>query len=194
MSFRGCCGPSMNPDDIIYTCLLHNQEGMFKITSTISHMLCVLLLINGFMSSMLIAILIFLKSKTNSGFCESIFYHCVTSTKCLIIPTSYLYCSLCHRNNYDPFLFTNQRFKKGMIEKYYNNFLDPPFLLLQFSSSSPSFLRTNLQIGHFSSSSYSASRYRMKLFLHVWIFPPPNPTDRLYVFLINSLRDCVALE
>jgi hypothetical protein len=133
--------------------------------------LCVLLFMNEFMSTVLIVILIFLRSMANLGFRESMFHHCVTSAGCLIIPTSCLCFSLCHRNNFDSFLFTNQRFKRGMIEKYQNTFLGPPFLLflLQFSSSLPSFLRLNwssLQIVHFLRSSYSGPRYRMQSFLH----------------------------
>jgi hypothetical protein len=64
----------------------------------------------------------------------------------------------------------NQRFKWEMIGKYQNTFLGPPFLLLQFSSSSPYFLRLNRpspQIGHFPLSSNSFPWYRMQSFLHV---------------------------
>jgi hypothetical protein len=60
----------------MYFRLLHNQGGMFKIINTIDH---VLLFMNGFMSSVLITILIFLGSFANSGFHESIFYQCVAS-------------------------------------------------------------------------------------------------------------------
>jgi hypothetical protein len=139
MSFLGCCGPGINLNIIIYFRLLHNQGGRFKIISTIGHVLCVLMFMNEFMPSVLIVILIFLRLMVNLGFCESMFHHCVTSIGCLIIPTSYLYFSLCHRNNSDS-LFANQRFKRVMIGKYKNSFLDPSFLLLQFSSSSLSFL------------------------------------------------------
>jgi uncharacterized membrane protein len=142
MSFPGCCGPGISPDIIIYFCLLHNQGGRFKIVSTIGHVLCVLLFKIGFMSSVLIAILIFFGSMTNSGFHESMFYHRVTSARCLIISASCLCISLCHRNNSGSFLFANQCFKRGMIGKYQNTFLGLPFLLflLQFSSSPLSFL------------------------------------------------------
>jgi uncharacterized membrane protein len=141
MSFLGCCGPTIKPDIIIYFHLLHNQGGRFKIISTIDHVLCVLLFMNGFMPSVLIAILIFLGSMVNSGFCELMFHHYLASAGCLIILTSCLCFSLCHRNNSDS-LFANQCFKRGMIGKYQNTFLGPPFLLflLQFSSSAPSFL------------------------------------------------------
>jgi uncharacterized membrane protein len=141
MSFVGYYGPNINPNIIIYFCLLYNQGGRFKIISTIGHMLCVLLFINGFMPSVLIAILIFLGSMVNLGFRESMFHHCVASTRCFIILTSCLCFSLCHHNNFDS-LFANQRFKRVMIGKYQNTFLGPPFLLflLQFSSSPPSFL------------------------------------------------------
>jgi hypothetical protein len=141
MSCPDCCGPGISPDIITYFCLVHNQRGRFKIVSTIGHVLCVLLFKKGFMPSVLIAILIFLKSMVNLGFCESIFRHCVASVGCLIIPASYLCFSLCHRNNSDS-LFSNQRFERGMIVKYQNTFLDQPFLLflLQFSSSPPSFI------------------------------------------------------
>jgi hypothetical protein len=133
MTFLGCCHPGINPNLIIYFYLLHNQGGLFKIISTIDHVLCVLLFMNGFMSLVLIAILIFLGSMANSRFHKSIFRHCVTSTRCLIIPTSCLCFSLCHCNNSDS-LFANQHFKRGMIGKYQNIFLGPPFLLflLQF--------------------------------------------------------------
>jgi uncharacterized membrane protein len=47
---------------------LHNQGGRLRIVSTINHVLCVLLFMNGFMPSVLIAILIFLGSMVNSGF------------------------------------------------------------------------------------------------------------------------------
>jgi hypothetical protein len=141
MSFPGCCGPGISSDIIIYFCLLHNQGGRFKIVSTIGHMLCVLLFKKGFMPSVLIAILIFLRSMANSGFHESIFHHCMILAGCLIIPVSCLCFSLCHCNN-SYSLFVNQGFKRGMIGKYQNTFLGPPFLLflLRFSSSPPSFL------------------------------------------------------
>jgi hypothetical protein len=141
MSFTGCCGPDINTDIIIYFCLLHNQGGRFKIISKIGHEICVLLFINEFMPYVLIVILIFLGSMANSEFRESIFYHYVASVGCLIISVSCLCFSLCHHNNSDS-LFVNQCFKRGMIGKYKNTFLGPPFLLflLQFSSSPPSFL------------------------------------------------------
>jgi uncharacterized membrane protein len=130
-SFPGYCGP----DIIIYFRLLHNQGVRFKIISTIGRVLCVLLFKKGFMQSVLVVILIFLESMANLGFHESMFLHHVTSVGCLIIPASCLCFSLCHRNNSDS-LFANQRIKRGMIGKYQNTFLGPPFLLflLQFSS------------------------------------------------------------
>jgi uncharacterized membrane protein len=79
--------------------LLHNQRGRFKIISTIGHVLCVLLVKNGFMPSVLIAILIFLGSMANLGFRESMLCHCMVSVGCLIILTSCLCFPLCHRNN-----------------------------------------------------------------------------------------------
>jgi hypothetical protein len=84
----------------------HNQGGRFKIISKIDHVLCVLLFKKGFMPSVLIAILIFLGSMANSGFCESMFCHYVTSAGCLIITASYLCFSLLRRNNSDS-LFAN---------------------------------------------------------------------------------------
>jgi uncharacterized membrane protein len=129
MSFPGCCVPNISPDIIIYFHLLHNQGGRFKIVSTIGHVLCMLLFKKGFMTSVLIAILIFLGSMANSRFRESIFHHCVASAGCLIISASYLCFSLCHHNNSDLFLFVNQHFKRGMIGKYQNTFLGLPFLL-----------------------------------------------------------------
>jgi hypothetical protein len=60
MLFSGYCGPDINPDIIIYFHLLHNEGGRFKIVSTISHVLCVLLFMNEFMPSVLIVILILL--------------------------------------------------------------------------------------------------------------------------------------
>jgi hypothetical protein len=127
---------------IIYFCLLHNQGRRFRIVSTIGHVLCVLLFMNGFMPSVLIEILIFLGSMANSGLHRSMFCHCVASVVCLIILASYLCFCLCHRNNSNSFLFANQCFKRGMIGKYQNTFLGLSFLLflLQFSSSPPSFL------------------------------------------------------
>jgi hypothetical protein len=135
MSFLGCCGPGISPAIIIYFCLLHNQGGRFKIISTIGHVLCRLLFKKGFMPSVLIRILIFLGSMANSGFHESMFCHCVASAGCHIIPASCLCFSLWHRNNFGS-LFANQHFKRGMIGKYQNTFLGPPFLLflLYFSS------------------------------------------------------------
>jgi hypothetical protein len=124
MSFPICCGPGINLDIIIYFCLLHNQGGGFKIVSTISHVLCVLLFMNEFMPSLLIAILIFLGSMVNLAFHELMFHHCVTSAGCLIILTSCLCFSLCHYNNSDSFLFVNKHLKGEMIEKYQNTFLD----------------------------------------------------------------------
>jgi uncharacterized membrane protein len=91
--------------NIIYFHLLHNQGGRFKIVSIVGHVLCVLLFMNGFMSSMLIAILIFLGSLVNSGFRESMFRHHGASPGCLTIPTSFLCFSLCHRNNSESILF-----------------------------------------------------------------------------------------
>jgi uncharacterized membrane protein len=129
MSFTGCYGPGINPDIIIYFCLLHNQRGRFKIISTIGQVLCVLLFMNGFMPSVLIAILIFLGSMTNLGFHESTFLHCVASVGCLIISASCLCFSLCHHNNSNSFLFANQCFKRGIIGMYQNTFLASPFLL-----------------------------------------------------------------
>jgi uncharacterized membrane protein len=142
MSFLDCCGPDINHDIIIYFHLLHNQGGRFKIVSIIGYVLCVLLFMNGFMSFVLIVILIFFGSMANSGFHESMFHHCVASAGCLIILASCLCFSLCHRNNSNSSLSANQHFKQGMIEKYQNTFLGPPFLLflLQFSSLPPSFL------------------------------------------------------
>jgi hypothetical protein len=126
MSFSGYCAPGISPDIIIYFCLLHNlRKKVQKIIRTIGH---VLLFTIGFVSSVLIAILIFFGSMVNSGFRESIFCHYVTSAGCLIILTSCLWFSLCHYNNPD-FLFANQRFKREMIEKYQNTFLVPHFLL-----------------------------------------------------------------
>jgi hypothetical protein len=138
MSFLGCCGPGISPDIIIYFHLLHNQGGRFKIISTIGHVLSMLLFMNGFMPSVLIALLIFLISMANLGFHELLFCHCVASIGCLIILASCLCFSLCHCNNSDS-LFANQCFKRGMIGMYQTTILGPPFLLflLQFSSSSP---------------------------------------------------------
>jgi hypothetical protein len=169
----------------MYFRLLHNQGGMFKFINTIDHLLCVLLFMNGFMPSVLITILIFLGSFTNSRFCESIFCHYVASTGCLIILASCLCFSLCQHNNSDSFLFTNQCFTRGMIGKYKNTFLGLPFLLLQLSSSPPSFLRLNRsspQIGHFSRSSYSSPRYRMQSFFHAWIFSTSKPNGQIICF------------
>jgi hypothetical protein len=185
MSFLSWCGPGIKPDIIIYFYLLLNQGERFKIINTIGHVLCVLLFMNGFMPSMLITILIFLGSFTNSGFHELIFHHCVASAGCLIILASFLCFSLCHPNNSDSFLFANQRFKRGMIGKYQNTFLGLPFLLLQLSSSLPSFLRLNRsspQIWHFSRSSYSFLRYRMQSFLHTWIFSTSKPNGKIICF------------
>jgi hypothetical protein len=184
MLFPGCYGPSINPNIIIYFHLLHNQGGKFKIISTIGHVLCVLLFINGFMPSVFIAILIFLESLANLGFHELMFHHCVALVGCLIILTSCLCFSLCHRNNSDS-LFANQRFKRGIIGTYQNTFLGPPFLLLQLSSSSPYVLRLNWpspQIGHFSRSSYSGPQYRMQSFLHTWIFSTAIPNGQNIYF------------
>jgi hypothetical protein len=58
MSFQGCYGPDINPDIIIYFRLLHNQGERFKIVITIGN---VLLFMNGFMLSVLVVILIFLR-------------------------------------------------------------------------------------------------------------------------------------
>jgi hypothetical protein len=133
MSFPGSCDPGINTDIIIYFHLLHNQGEMIKIVSTIGHVLCVLLFMNEFMSLVLIAILIFLGSMTNSGFRESIFCYYVASAGCLIILTSCLCFSLYHRNNFDS-LFVNHLFKQKMIGKYQNIFLGPPFLLFLCNS------------------------------------------------------------
>jgi uncharacterized membrane protein len=152
MSFLHCCGLGINPDIIIYFHLLHNQGGRFKIISTIGHVLCVLLLMNGFIPSVLIAILIFLGSMANSGFCESMFHHYVASARCLIILASCLCYSLCHHNDSESFLFATQYYKQRMIGKYQNTFLGLPFLLLSFSSSPLSFLQLNRsspEIRHF---------------------------------------------
>jgi hypothetical protein len=129
MSFPGCCGPSISPEIITYFRSLHNQGGKFKIVRTIGHVLCVLLFMNEFMPSVLIAILIFLRSMTNLRFYESMFCHCVASAGCLIISSSCLCFSLCYRNNSDSSLLANERFKRGMIGKYKNTFLGPLVLL-----------------------------------------------------------------
>jgi uncharacterized membrane protein len=100
MSFLGCCGSGISPDIIIYFHLLHNQGGRFKIVSKIGQVLCVLLFINGFMSSVLIVILIFLGSMANSGFHESMFHHYVASPECLIILAFCLCLSLYHHNHF----------------------------------------------------------------------------------------------
>jgi hypothetical protein len=123
MSFPGCCGLGINSNITIYFNLLHNQGGRFQVVSTIGHVLCVLLFMNGFMSSVLIAILIFLRSLANLGFRKSMFCHNVAPVGWLIILASYLHFSLCHRNNSNSSLFANQRFKRGMIRKYQNTFL-----------------------------------------------------------------------
>jgi hypothetical protein len=99
--------PDIKPDNIIYFHLLHNKGVIFKIVITIDHVLCVLLFMNEFIPSVLMAILIFLRSKANSEFRELMFHHCVISAGCLIIPTSCLCFSLCHHNNSDSFLFVN---------------------------------------------------------------------------------------
>jgi hypothetical protein len=188
MSFPGCCGPGINPDIIIYFCLLHNQGGRFKIISTIGHVLCVLVFMNGFMPFVLIAILIFHGSIANSGLHELMFHHYVASAGCLIISASCLCFSLCHRKNSNYFFFANQCFNWGMIGKYQNTFLDPPFLLflLQFSSSPPSFWRLNRpspQIVHLSRSSYSSPRYKMQSFIHVWISSTSKPNGQIIYFV-----------
>jgi uncharacterized membrane protein len=110
MSFLFGCGPGICPIIIIYFRLLHNQGVRFKIISTIGHVLCVLLFMNGFMPSVLIAILIFLGPMANSGFCISMFCHYVALVGCLIIFASSLYFSLCHRNNFHS-LFAKQLFR-----------------------------------------------------------------------------------
>jgi hypothetical protein len=133
MAFLGCYGPGISPDIIIYFCLLHNQGGRFKIINAIDHVLCVLLFMNGFMPSVLIAILLFLESMENSGFYESMFHHCVALAGYLIILTFCLCFSLCQDNNSDS-LFANKCFKRGIIRKYQNIFLGPPFLLFCCSS------------------------------------------------------------
>jgi hypothetical protein len=121
----------------------------------VAYVLSMLLLMNGFMPSVLIAILIFHGSMVNSGFRESMFHHCVASAGCLIILTSWLCFSLYHRNNFKP-LFANQYYKRGIVGKYQNTILGQPFLLFRLSfSSSP-------QIGHLSRSSYSGLQYRMQ--------------------------------
>jgi hypothetical protein len=132
MSFSDFCGPDIRPDNIIYFLLVHNQRGRFKIISTIGHVLCLLLFMNGFMSSVLIAILVLLGSLENSRFYKSMFCHCVASLGCLINLASCLYFSLCHHNNSDSFLFANQHFKCVMIGKYQTTILDSPFLLFGF--------------------------------------------------------------
>jgi hypothetical protein len=137
MSFPGWCGLGIKPNIIIYFRLLYNQGGRFKIINTIDH---VLLFMNGFMPSVPIMILIFVESFANLGFRESIFHHCVALGGCPANPASCLCISLCDLNNSNSFLFANQRFKRGMIRKYQNIILGPPFLLLQLSSSPPSFL------------------------------------------------------
>jgi hypothetical protein len=162
--------------------MYHNQGGRFGIVSTIGH---VLLFRNGFMPSVLIAILILRGSMVNSGFCESMFRHYVASAGCLIILASCFCFSLCHRNNSDS-LFANQCLKCGMIGKYQNIFLGPPLLLflLQFSSSPSSFLlfnRSSPQKGHFSRSSYFGPRYRMQLFLHAY-FSTYKPNGQIIYF------------
>jgi hypothetical protein len=97
------CGLGIKPDNIIYFHFLH-KGGRLKLVCTIGHVLYVLLFLNGFMPSMLIAILIFLGSLANLGYHESMFCHYVASVGCLISSASCLCFSLCHRNNSDSFL------------------------------------------------------------------------------------------
>jgi hypothetical protein len=186
MSFPGYCGPGISSNIIIYFCLLHNQGGRFKIVSIIDHVLCVLLFMNGFMPSAPIAILILLGSMANSGFCESLFCHCVASAGCLIILASCICFSLCPRNNSNS-LLANQCFKQGNDRKVRKHHFRPAFpsisiAVLVITTVLSTIESIELQIGHFSRSSYSGPQYRMQSFLHVWIFSTSKPKEQIIYF------------
>jgi hypothetical protein len=189
MSFPGCCSSGINPDNIIYFDLFHNQGGRFKIISKFGNVLCMLLFMNGFMPSVLIAIQIFLISMENSRFHESMFHHCVASLECVIIPKSCLwfqnpaYASLCAIATIWLLVCkpTLQMSNDWKVPKHLSGL---SFLLLQLLSSPLSFIRLNRsspQIGHFSRSSYSAPWYRMQSFLYACIFTTSKPNSRLSI-------------
>jgi hypothetical protein len=183
MSFPGWCGLGIKPDIIIYFCLLHNQRGRFKIINTIGHVLCVILFMNGFMPSMLIMILIFLRSFANLGFRESIFHHCVASVGCLIIPASCLCFSLCHHNNSDSFVFklALQMRNDRKVPKHLFRPALSSVAIVVITAIFPMIESVNPKIGHFSRSSFCSPQYRMQSFLHAWIFSTSKPNRRLSV-------------
>src|SRR6185369_3085313 len=73
------------------------------------------------MPSVLKPNLMFLASKSNSGYVLSIFLHCDPSVGCLNIE-SFLRSSLCHHINLALSLFLNRRFKCGVIGEYHMTF------------------------------------------------------------------------
>src|SRR6185503_18073352 len=75
----------------------------------------------GFMPAILKPNLMFLASKSNSGYVLSIFLHCDPSAGCLNIE-SFLHSSLCHRINLALSLFLNRRFKRCIIGEYHMTF------------------------------------------------------------------------
>src|SRR6185312_12186271 len=73
------------------------------------------------MPSVLKPNLMFLASKSNSGYILSIFLHCDPSAGCLNIE-SCLRSTLCHCINLALSLFLNRRFKHGIIGEYHMTF------------------------------------------------------------------------
>ena len=119
MSFPGCFGPGISTGIMMNFHFMQNHGGRLYIQRVTGQVLWPLLISpKGFMSSVLKPNLMFLASKSNSGYVLSIFLHCDPSAECLNIE-SFLRSSLCHRINLALCLFLNRRFKLGIIGEYH---------------------------------------------------------------------------
>jgi len=113
MSFPGCLGPDI---------FMHNQYGKLKITSKIGHELYLLLkLPYGFIPSVARPSLRFLGSLPNSGYKQSVFFHCGESAGCRNNP-SHILPFECHVKFFASLTLAKKRFNHGMIGRYHNTF------------------------------------------------------------------------
>ena len=88
--------------------------------------------------------LTFLGSLPNSGYKESIFFHCSESTACRNNPSHFLPLE-CHLKFFASLTFPKNRFKRGIIGRYHNTLAGGPFFM---SSSSFTLYLDTLHLGH----------------------------------------------
>ena len=134
MSFLCCVGPGISTGIMMNFRFMQSLGGRLYIQRVTGQVLWPLLISpKGFMPSVLKPNLMFLASKSNSGYVLSIFLHYDPSAGCLNIE-SFLRSSLCHRINLALSLFL--RFKCGIIGEYHMTFAGtlfreaPPWHLL----------------------------------------------------------------